>query len=280
MSRLPQPGDVFACEVGAGTELLLRVVAAVGDARCVVATRLSGPPRKTPPKTDAALFAVQPVDHHDRERPLLGGWVSLPAPKTLRRLGRVPVKRTESSRVLHPEAWVKVPRKTTALAQKVLPLTTWDALCDEARAQWRWEHERAAVEREDAAKGRQQADTLEAALARNRAEEEALLAKGLSGLQARRFFAVWEGEKSAELVRAAEDAMRDAVRELEGLSPTRAAQRLAKLVKAFNALDGKHDERFDASDAEDVMEAVLVLAQVCDVTADDFTRLVDAARKF
>lgn len=279
MSRLPQPGDVFAYEVRAGVELLLRVVAAVGDTRCVVATCFSGPARKTPPK-DAALFAAQPLDHHDRERPLIGGWISTPAPKTLRRLGRVPVKRTESARVLHPEAWVKVPRKTAALAQKVVPLTTWDALCDEARAQWRWDHERAAVEREDAARDRDQADTLEAALARNRAEEEALLSKGLPGLRERRFFAVWEGEKSDALIREAEEAMRGAVRELEGLSPARAAQRLVKLVKAFNALDGKHGEPFDASDAEDIMEAVLLLAQVCDVTADDFTRLVDAARTF
>lgn len=279
MSRLPQPGEVFAFEVRAGVELLLRVVAAVGDTRCVVASRFSGPPRKRPPKA-AALFAVQPLDHHDRARPLIGGWVSTPAPRSLRLLGRVRVESAEAARVLHPEAWVKVPRKTAALAQKVVPLTTWGALCDEARAQWRWDHERADVEREDAARDRGQADTLEAALARNRAEEEALVREGLPGLRDRRFFAAWEGEKPEALVRAAERAMRAAVRELDGLNPSLAARRLVKLVKTFNALDGKHGEPFDASDAEDLMEAVLVLAQVCDVTADDFTRLVDAARAF
>ncbi len=279
MSRLPQPGEVFAYEVGAGVELLLRVVAAVGDSRCVVASRFSGAPCTTPPE-GAALFAVQPLDHHDRARPLIGGWVSTPAPRSLRRVGRVPVRRSEAARVLHPEAWVKVPRKTAALAQKVVPLTTWGALCDEARAQWRWDHERADVEREDAARDRDQAETLGAALARNRAEEEALVGKGLPGLRARRFFAVWGGEKPDALVRAAERAMSDAVRELDGLTPSRAARRLVKLVKTFNALDGKHGEAFDASDAEDIMEAVLLLAQVCDVTADDFTRLVDGARTF
>lgn len=278
MSSLPEPGAVYAREVSPGVELLFRVVARVGETCCVVLTKAHGPRRARAPRAEA-LFQVQRLAHHDRARPLLGGWVSEPAPHVFRPLGRVALRKGEPARVLHPERWVKRAKKTPALARKVLPLTTWDALWDDARAQWRWDHAREALEREEAARVERQADSLEAALARNRAEEEALTAKGLRGLARHRFFAVWRGEKSEALIDAAERAMQQAVGALEGQPAAKAARRLAALVKAFNALQDEHGP-FDADDAEDIMEAVLVLAQVSDVTAEDFTRVVTPARAF
>lgn len=244
----------------------------------MVLTKAHGPRRSRAPRA-APLFEVQRLAHHDRARPILGGWVNEDAPRVFRPLGRVALRKTESSRVLHPERWVKRATKTAALAKKVLPLTTWDALWDDARAQWRWDHEREALEREETARLARQADSLEAALARNRAEEEALTSKGLKGLARHRFFTVWREEKSDALVAAAEAAMQQAVRELEGKTAAQAVRRLAALVKTFNALQDEHVP-FDADDGEDVMEAVLLLAQVSDVTAEDFTRVVDAARAF
>ena len=164
VSKLPQPGDVFALEVSKGVEVLLRVVASLGKSRCVVVTMHSGPPLDHAP-SGAELFLAQPMAHHGWNRPMLGGWVVEPPPSALRALGEVPLRAGEAERVLHPETWVKLPKKTAALSHKVLPLCGWDVLLDDARLQWRWDHQRAAVLAEDAQREREKRATFEAAVA-------------------------------------------------------------------------------------------------------------------
>lgn len=279
MSKLPEPGDLFALEVSKGIEVVLRVVAALGDTRCVVVTRHSGPTLKGPPQAED-LFAVQPVAQHDWNRPVLGGWVNQPPPPQLRPLGRVPLRPGEADRVLHPEVWVKLAKKTPALSHKVLPLAGWGLLLGDARMQWRWDHQRAAVLAEDAQLEREKQVKFEAALAAQGKRQATLQKKGVSSLKRKRFFAAWKGAVPRALISEAEAAMREAVVSLEGKSPAQAGRRLATLVRTFNQLQGRHGHSFDTTDAEDIMEAVGTVAFACGVDDAVFDDVIDAVREF
>jgi hypothetical protein len=279
VSKLPEPGEVFALEVSKGTEVLLRVVAALGKTCCVVVTRHSGPPVKKAPQS-AELFEVQPVAHHDWNRPQLGGWVSEPAPSELRPVGALPLRSGEAERVLHPETWVKLAKKTAELSHKVLPLCGWGVLISDARTQWRWDHERAVVLAEDAKLEREKQSRFEAALAAQGKRQATLQKKGVASLKRKRFFAAWKGAVPAAMISEAETAMREAVWSLEDKSPAQAARRLAMLVRTFNKLDGHHGYAFESTDAEDIMEAVGQVAFACGVEDAVFEDVIDAVREF
>lgn len=268
MSQLPEPGDVLAFTVST-VDVLLRVVDAQGDARCVVMTRATGALKKTP-----SLFEVQPLAHHAWNRPVLGAWVTTPPPQGVRRLGAVPLRAGEAARVLHPEQWVKQVVKTKADAQRVVSLASWDVLLRDVRLQWRWDHERAAVLAEDAARERQQASSLAAALEAHGRQREAVVTRGVSALKRRRFFTAWKGSAPRALITAAEALLRDAVTSLEGKTPAQATRRLRQLVKAFNALDGAHGHTFDGVDREDIVEALSTLALACNVDDDTFEEVL------
>jgi len=277
--KLPDEGDVFALEVSKGLEVLLRVVAARGKSRCVVLTKYAGPRLERAPR-GSGLFEVHPCSHHAWNRPLLGGWVSEPPPVELRPLGRVPLREGEAERVLHPEAWVKLAAKTTELSRKVLPLCAWGLLLRDARAQWRWDHERAAVLTEDAQLEREKQAKFGAALAAQGKKRATLQKKGVSSLRRRRFFGAWKGAVPRALISEAEAAVREAVVALAGKSPAQASRRLATLVRTFNRLEGRHDHGFDTVEREDIMEAVGLVAFACGVDDQVFDEVIDAARSF
>jgi hypothetical protein len=270
---------VFALEVSKGVEVLLRVVAAQGKTRCVVVTRHSGPPLERPPVTKE-IFEGQPLAHHGWNRPLIGGWVADAPPPELRPLGVLPLRKQESERVLHPETWWRLPKKTAELSHKVLPLCAWGLLVRDARVQWRWEHERADVLAEDAKLERENEAKFEAAVTAQGKRKATLQKKGVASLKKKRFFAAWKGAVPAPLIKEAELAMQEAIASLEGKSPAQAARRLARLVRTFNALDGHHGRSFDTIDAEDIMDAVGTVAFACGVDDEVFDEVIDAARDF
>ncbi len=267
---------MFALEVSKGVEVLLRVVAAAGKTRCVVVTKHSGPRLERAP----ALFEVQPFAHHNWNRPLLGGWVSEAPPVGLRSLGVVPLRAGEAERVLHPEAWVKLAKKTAELSHKVLPLCAWGLLINDARTQWRWDHQRAEVLAEDAKLEREKKAKFEAAIAAQGKRKATLQTRGVASLKRRRFFGAWKGAVPKAMIAEAEAAMREAVLSLEGKSPAQAARRLAKLVRTFNELDGSHGRSFDTIDREDIMEAVGTVAFACGVEDSVFDVVIDGERNF
>lgn len=273
MSKLPKPGEVFALEVSKGIDVLFRVVASLGQTRCVVLTRASSLP-------SPQLFEVQPHSHHSWNRPQLGGWVSQGAPAELRPLGVVALRKGEAERVLHPAVWVKLDQKTAALSRKVLPLVGWALLVSDARAQWRWDHERAAVLAEDAKREREKKSIFEAAVAAQGKRRATIQKKGVSGLKRKRFFAAWKGAVPPAMIKAAEAAMQAAVVSLEGKSAAQAARRLTTLVRTFNKLDGRHGRSFDTIDREDIMDAVSTVAFACGVEDDVFDEVIDAVRDF
>ena len=249
--------------------MLFRVLAAHGDTRCVVLVR-----------RELERFEPQPLNHHAWKRPMLGGWVSEPPPRELRTAGQVPLRKGEAERVLHPEVWVKLSTKTAALSHKVLPLCGWDLLLRDAKLQWRWDHERAAVLAEDAKAEREKTAKFEAALAAQGKRKATLQKKGVSSLTRKRFFAAWKGAVPAAMIKDAEASMREAVLSLEGKSAKQAARRLAALVRTFNKLDGRHGRSFDTVDAEDIMEAIGTVAFACGVADEVFDEVVDAERTF
>ena len=279
-SQLPEPGDVLAAEVVPGCEVLFRVLAAHGPSRCVVATRAFGPPLTKPPRAKA-VFEVQPHQHHGVERPMIGGWMSDGPPAAFRPLGRLPLRPGEAEQVCHPEVWTKLPPVERArLRLEVLPTSAWLTVLNHARAQWRWDHQRAVVLAEDAARERTQQDALKAALQAQAKSRARLEEKGVAALVGKRFFAAWKGSLPAALIKDAEAELKAAVTALQGKSPAQAARRLVSLVKRFNQLDGRHGHSFDTTDAEDIMEAIGTLALACRVDDETFDEVIDAARTF
>jgi hypothetical protein len=268
---LPSPGDVFAFAVSApdGVEVLLRVVDAQAGACCVVMTRACAPLKKT-----RALFEVQPLAHHAWNRPVLGAWVTGGPPPTVKRVGAVPLRAGEAERVLHPERWVKQVVKTKADAQRVVSLASWDVLLRDVRLQWRWDHERAAVLAEDAARQRQQESALVAALAAQGRQRETLSRRGVAALARRRFFGAWKGSAPRALISEAEALLRDAVTALVGKTPAQATRRLTQVVKRFNALDGAHGHTFDTIDREDISDALGTVALACGVDDETFEEVL------
>ena len=270
---------MFALEVSKGVDVVLRVVAAHGKTRCVVVTRHFGATLERAPSS-AEVFQVQPIAHHGWRRPVLGGWVSEVPPPALRPLGNVALRVGEAERVLHPETWVKLAKKTADLSHKVLPLCAWGLLVSDARVQWRWEHQRAAVLAQDAKAERESKANFAAAVAAQGERKATLQKKGVASLQKKRFFAAWKGSVPPALIRQAEAAMREAVLSLEGKSPARAARRLATLVRTFNTLNAQHGRCFDTTDAQDVMDALGTVAFACGVDDAVFDEVVDSVREF
>jgi hypothetical protein len=166
---LPQVGEVLQFEVKPGVALLFRAVAKVEGARCVVLTRWSGPPPETVPRAKS-VFEVQPLQHHQWDRPMIGGWVSAEPPAGVRRVGKAKLRAGEAKRVMHPRDFVMASSRSAEMGQRVLPVASWESLMRDARAQWRWEHERAAVLAEDEARERAKLEAAVAELARMRGQ--------------------------------------------------------------------------------------------------------------
>lgn len=275
-SKLPQAGEVFAVRVAASNanEVALRVIDVCEGAACVVMTTWSA---KGPlPK----IFTLQAFDHHSWNRPVLGGWVQRPAPAEVRLLGVVPVRAAERARVLHPKLWLAMREKTAAMSKRVLPLVSWDGVLIDARAQWRWLHERAAVLAEDARAQALSQSKLFAAAAKQHAQRKRLLGSGVEGLQKKRFFAAWSGAVPKRMQTAAERLLRSAVTPGSELSKPEWIRRLISVVEAFNELDGSYGHDFSTPDTEDIMEAVALVATACGIDDDTFDAEIDAVREF
>jgi hypothetical protein len=276
--QLPEPGDVLTYEVSPGRCVLLRVVARVDDARCVVLTRWQGKaPKKVP--TAKSVKEVQPLEHHQWKRPMVGGWVREPLPDEVVRLGKLAVTRTERARVMHPRDWVNATTKTPHLGQKVLPMSGWAGLLRDAKAQWRWDHDRDAVLAEEAAVQAAKLEAFNRAVLEERERKTALLARDVKSFREERFFATWEHAPKA-LVTALEGAMQAAVQALEGKRGDVAVPSLMRLVEAFNSLDGAHGHEFDTADAEELMEAAFTLALVTRVSEETFEARVATLQEF
>ncbi len=258
---LPEVGDIFAYPVSAHCQVLLRVVAQHHDHRCVVMTRYAGPPVARVPRRKS-VFEVQPLTHHARQRPMVGAWIRTPGPSDVRFVGQAPLRPVEASRVVHPQIWVNTPLHLDA---KVLPLMQWPHFLREVLLEWRWCHHRHELLVEESA----QHNALAQALQAQQRKVDALQSQGVSALQNQRFFVVWEGEKSDQLMATAEAMAHRAVKELMHQKPLEAAHRLRALAQEFRAL-GSTLGPFDLSDCEDIVDAISTMAKACRIDDETF----------
>ncbi len=276
-----ESGSILALQVGGGREVLCRVVARHGAEACVVAMCWEGPAGTASSVTMLQRTARTPLptSHHAWRRPLTAMWLSPgPLPAEVRVAGKAPLDAALAGAVVHPQEYVAAADKA-ALESRVVPAGSWTTFLQDVRLQWRWDHDRDALLREEAAQKERQQAVLQAALASAGERKERLRAGGVKGLRKRRFFAAWKGEVPRALQQAAERLMREALADLDGATKAAAAKRLLQLVKAFNALDGAHGRDFDAADAEDIMEAVGQVAEVFGLDEAARERL-ERARRF
>lgn len=272
----PEVGDVLAYEVSEGRAVLLRVVAQVDDACCVVLSRWQGkPPKKVP--TAKALFEVQPLKHHQWDRPMIGGWVREPLPPEVRVVGRVAVKRPERARVMHPRDFVNAVKKTTAMGQRVLPMASWFGVLRDAKAQWRWDHERDEVLAEEKAAQDVKLEAYEAAVEQLKAEKLRQATRSFDEWKSQRFFETWSHAPAA-LVTQLEAAMQATVTQLEREADPLPA--LRELMKKFNVLNGAAGHEFDGADGEELAQAAELLAQAAGLDAERFEDDVLSLRSF
>ncbi|MFT3712512.1 MAG: hypothetical protein QM817_33105 [Archangium sp.] len=258
---LPAVGDVLQFEVKSGVALLFRVVAEDGESRCVVLTRWTGKPLSKSLPRAASMFEVQPLKHHAWDRPMIGGWVSAAAPSSVKTVGRAKVKSVEAKRVMHPREWVLAKKKTKAMGERVLPVASWDGLLRDARAQWRWDHERELVLEEESRIEVGKAEALNAYVAKT--------SRGVKGFIGERFFETWDERVPSEVVKSLEALMQRAAKAID--SGGDAATNVGALVDAFFDVD--YD--FDELDQEELLAVASRLARAAGLSDAEFESLLD-----
>jgi hypothetical protein len=210
---------------------------------------------------------------------MIGGWVKEPLPENVVRVGTLAVTRTERARVMHPRDWVNAAKKTATMGNKVLPMSGWAGLLRDARAQWRWDHDREAVLEEEAAVHAVKLEAFNRAVIEEQRKKAAMLSGELQALRGARFFAQWT-HAPEKLVATLERAMQTTVEALDGRTGDEAVPALASLIRSLNALDGAHGHEFDAADGEELMEAVLMISRAVQLSEDEFDERVAVLREF
>jgi len=238
---LPNPGDVFLMPLGDGRFGVCRVLRTNTEAE----RKFHGDPRvlvacsqwigtETPDLGDAQLRQIQKLTHHSWKNGLNMCWVSEPPPDAFRRIG-----------VIEPSASEKR-RKWDASSGWNFPLGLL--------MQWRWDHEREAVLREDAEKLEQQAREREQAS--RRLQEVA--PPTLRTLRTKRRFFGWKGfapDKAASACRAIFRQSIDAIISL-GEKPSKAAtlRVLQKCIERLNELDTQYEQFIETTIREELCE--------------------------
>jgi hypothetical protein len=266
---MSKPGELWLLPVKPGRVVVLRVLAVHEGWRGLVLTRWEGPREEATRarlRASRKVFERQPATHTGRPRPLLGAWVEGDAPAPFERLGVTALKPDEQHLLIHPQVWLGLSPRRQADAGKVLAVARWSQLETDVRRQWRWDHEREALLKDEADRRARDLEGLKQALDAQAARRRKLEQEGLAGLAGHRFFDAWDGAAPEALVTEAEALMVLALRTLEGRTPARALPVLVALLGEFSHLDEAHGHTFDETEAEDVLEAVNLVAHACGVS--------------
>jgi hypothetical protein len=258
-------GDVFAVPLANGRFGACRVIdmpppgAHFGDARYVAACAYIGdaPP---PPIDHPDLRPLLVLSHHAYERMLprkiLGAWLSEPPPQEYTHLGNIPP--SDADRAVPAHHYV-----------------AWHAISQGILAQWRWDHDRAAVLTEDA--------TRAAELQQQRSEaERAKAAMTFASFRKQKLFADWTDYTPRKMTAAARKLMKETAAKLEALGPkpNRKSARaiLRDCILAFNTLDEQNDHWIDSIERDDIVQAFDILARLAGFA--DEPDLADEWREF
>ena len=253
-SALPKPGDAFLIPLADGRFGFCHVIDApprlLGkrNSAYVTVETSSWVGEAAPDLNDRRLRKVLVQSHHgwgpNQWRVMVRG----PAPDSFRRLGSIE-HRTGPGLAI----WA-----------------TWESLAREVLTQWRWDHDRQALLREEQRVARK-SKLEQAQVARRRQAELDRLT--LESLKKKRRFSFWRGNRPDKAIAACRQTFRDAVSALITLGPKPKKRAVAdvihRCVAQLNALDERYDGFIETGEREELCREIDELVYVAGLRGSD-----------
>ncbi len=247
-------GDVFAMPLEDGRWGACRVLQMKGDPLAALVATSPWIGSAPPDLTEPTLRKVLRLTHHSWDKGPCLAWVSDPVPPAFVHLGNLPPKAKEASASSNSSS-------------------DWSSSPLQLFLQWRWDHERAAVEAEDEA--RRECERV-ARETRRRAYKP--LPKYTLEELRKRPFQQWEGFVETNALRASRKVVRNTIDALRALGPDAPKPLKINLfhacVEQFNDLD--EDGWICTIEREDVCELLDQLADL--VGLEDYGEALTSRR--
>lgn len=247
-SALPQPGDAFLMPLADGRFGFCHVIDVperlLGkrntDGVCVELSAWIG--EEAPDLNDPRLRKAFVESHHGSGPNQWRVVVRGPAPDSFQRLGTL--KRVSTGRVL-------------------AIFTFWETLAREVLTQWRWDHDREALLREEQeAAVRWKAEQEQAA----KRQRDVLDHLTLDELKKKRRFSSWKGDRPDKAIAGCRKAFREATDELTALGPRPKKRDVAAVVRRcveqLNSLDEQYDGFIETGEREELCREIDELVYV------------------
>ncbi len=214
-----------------------------------------------PDLADPQLRHILILNHHRWNNQPEMCWVSVPPPDDFQPIG-----------VIEP---------TADESQWECPVSGGWSFAHQLLLQWRWDHEREAVLREDAQQAQHQAAMRKAA---ERHRQHARGKLTLATLRKKTRFADWKGVVPNEAIRACQKAFRDAIDALQSLEAPRtesaAIPILQKCIEQLNELDAAHGHFIETIFREKLCDEFDDLAYAAGLRHDKHKNLADRWREW
>ena len=251
---LPAPGDAFLMPLGDGRFGVCRVLRANTEAErkwhgCpqLLVAGSSWIGAGDPDLNDPQLREIQNLTHHNWKNSkdtLSMYWVDEPPPRSISRVG-----------VIEPSPGDK--------RRRCLASGGW-SFHTQTLAQWRWDHDREAVDREEAEAAKRQAREREEAMSRPRVVPPP---PSLAALRTKRRFPHWKNYAPDAAIPASRAIFRETVDALLalGTGPSKAAtlRVLRTCIERLNALDSKLENFIETTICEELCDEFDELARAC-----------------
>ena len=184
------------------------------------------------------------LNHHAHRGDPAATWLTGPPPKAFKSMGHLAPSPDEAT--LHCDG-----------------VSSWEYLAVQALMQWRWDHDRAAVRAQDAARDAElKARQVELAKKRKQWLDELTYAKFLE----RKLFPHWSSPIPQKMIAASRKLMKQTATRLKalGAKPDREAARLVlrDCILGFNKLDEENDHWIGTIEREDICEHFYELAHI------------------
>lgn len=245
-TRQAEVGDVYLVEIEPGTFGVRRVLQErrSGRARdCLLATSTwfgKKPPRLDDPRVREILCLTHHSWKGDRE--LM--WVMGSPPDRYQLLGNIP-----------PTAGEK--------KLKSVCYGHWDVPLHQVLLQWRWDHDRKRLLRDEAREQKELEQRLEA---QRQAQIKALKKTSLQDLRKKKFFPRWKNFAMPVAIRESRRIFRETIDALIPLDPPRNKKKvlevLKKCVEQLNEMERKH-ECLATIECDDLVTELMELFEVC-----------------
>ena len=154
--------------------------------------------------------------------------------------------------------------------------TSWENLAREIFTQWRWDHDREALIRDEQA-AIEQAKAAQTQAAQR--DQERVNASTLESLLKKRRFAFWKGDRPDQAIGACRKAIHDAISALIALGPKPRKRAVTgvirRCVERLNALDEQYDGFIETGEREALCREIDEMVYVsglrgCDGMADEW----------